>query len=490
MNFLHPDPDAIKCIMVSNRSPYVLSNSRSKIKIDRSIGGLATALEGILKGFGGKLIAWDGKRYDKLSTSSTILDFDNRYKIHSLKLSRIQVESYYDGFCNKTLWPLCHNFLSKSEFSDENWKTYVDVNKQFAAAAFKEFDVNSFFLIHDFHLCLTPRYIRNAAPNAIIGFFWHVPFPPPEIFLSLPWASEIVSSMLKCDWIGFHIDKYTENFLNFVRQTTNFDVDDQKKIITVGNHIVKISELPLGVDWETIQKLATSPETKRKSHRIRKKIRTEILALSVDRLDYTKGILQKLNAIHHLFIEYPELTGKFSLLQIAAPTRTEISEYSTFKDIVKEEVNKINGRFANNYWLPIYYQDKCVSWHELIAYYKAAEILLVTPLRDGLNLVAKEFVASRDDFDGVIVLSEFAGVAEQFSNDAILVNPYATIKMVHRIKKAISMLLLERQFHMKRLREKVSKTDLNWWYKTFTSQISQIDDLQNQNKHYNQVGWN
>ncbi len=451
-----------RVLCVSNRSPYIFSKGEPYLEVKRSIGGLVEAVEPALCLFGGLWIVWSGSSRSHPERIVAPLDAP-KYQIKFIDLSEQEISQYYDGFANGVLWPLCHYFLEKCNFSQEHWQTYISVNRKFTISILEELAVGDVVWIHDYHLALVPQFVREYCPSVKIVYFWHIPFPSIDLFRELPCYKEILLGLLNSDLIGFHIKTYVENFLDCVESLLNVSVDREQGLVAINGKLTKVRALPLGIDFGYYQQLAHSPIIQTQAENIRHTLKSEIVALGVERLDYTKGILERLQAIELLLDKYPELCQRFSLVQIAAPSRIKIPEYCRFKQLVDATISRINNRFAQLDWVPITYHYQSIPRCQLTAYYQAADILIVVPLRDGMNLVAKEYVASRIDDQGAIVLSKFAGVAVEFQDDAILVNPFDVAQIAESIKQAIDLGIGERNQRMQRLREKVRCHDLNWW---------------------------
>jgi trehalose 6-phosphate synthase len=466
-----------RLLVVSNRSPYSFRQIGRRSKPERAVGGLVAAVEPALCRLGGLWIGWGDRPGGGPETMAAPPD-DPKYQIKFVVLSDEEINQYYFGFANGVLWPLCHYFLGKCNFSREHWQTYVNVNRKFATATLQEITTGDVVWMHDYHLALAPQFVREQCPSARIAHFWHIPFPSVDLFRALPWRSEMLRGLLNSDLVGFHTETYARNFFDCVESLLNASVDRENGLVGFDGRWVKVCAFPLGIDFAQCQQWANSPDMQAKADVIRRTLKSEIVALGVERLDYTKGILERMWAVERLLETHPELKGRFSLIQIAAPSRTKVPEYGKLKRLVDETIGRINGRFAELDWTPIVYFSKSVPRPELTAYYQAADIALVIPLRDGMNLVAKEYVASRTDHDGVIILSEFAGVAEEF-DEAILVNPFDIEQVAEAIKQAIDLDAEEKRRRMKRLREKVKSRDLTWWLQQVLREIESLSAGQN-----------
>lgn len=452
-----------RVLSVSNRSPYIFHEVGPYLEVKRTIGGVVEAVEPALRLLGGLWIVWSGgSRRHRPEKMAAPLDAP-KYQIKFIDLSDQEISQYYDGFANGALWPLCHYFLQKCNFSQEHWQTYIRVNRKFATSVLEELSAYDVVWMHDYHLALAPQFVREHCPSVKIAYFWHIPFPSIDLFRALPWYKEVLLGLLNSDFIGFHIKTYVQNFLDCVESLLDASVDREKGLVIINGRLTKVRALPLGIDFGYYQQLAHSPVIQAKAENIRQTLKSEIVALAVERLDYTKGILERMQAVELLLDKYPELRKRFSLIQIVAPSRINVPEYCRFKQLVDETIGRINGRFAELDWVPITYHYQSVPRRELTAYYQAADIAIVVPLRDGMNLVAKEYVGSQINHEKVIILSELAGVAEEFKDDAILVNPFDIEQIAGSIKQAINLGTAERNRRMQRLREKVRCRDLTWW---------------------------
>jgi alpha,alpha-trehalose-phosphate synthase [UDP-forming] len=455
-------------LVVSNRLPYQISSTNGELEFTRGLGGLVTALDPILWLAGGTWIGWTGS-YDSLPDSVSLGEASgstSEYRLRLVHLTPQEVETYYLGYSNKSLWPLFHCFQELSEFSRQHWSTYREVNQKFADAVIEEYREGNLIWVHDYHLLLVPAMIRRALPKARIGFFLHIPFPPSELFLVEPHAEELLEGMLGADLVGFHVDRYARNFLAAVEAAIGRRCKSEEKSILLEARKVRVDSFAISIPFERFETLAHQPETARQVAEIRDYYHADVLALGVDRLDYTKGILERLRAIEIMLEIHPELQGRFTFVQISAPSRTKVHAYREMRKQIEQMVGHINGRFAARGCIPVDYRYEGYSQEELVAYYRASDLALVTPLRDGMNLVAKEYVASQVDDAGALVLSHFAGAHEELP-DAIMVNPYDPEGMATSIHQAIEMSSEERQERMRRMRDTVRKNDVYTWVERF-----------------------
>jgi alpha,alpha-trehalose-phosphate synthase [UDP-forming] len=459
-------------LVVSNRLPYQLDLDGDEIKIQRGIGGLVTALDPILSLTGGVWIGWTGS-YDPLPPRVELdpsITGAKSYNLVPVSLTREQVEQFYLGYSNKCLWPLFHYFQEYCEFNKDHWKAYCEVNRRYADAVVEAYEDGDLIWVHDYHLMLVPQMVRDKIPDARIGFFLHIPFPSSDVFLLEPNAEELLRGVLGSDLIGFHVDAYVNNFIDAVSTMTDHRYARGERAVSVKGRAVKVGAFPISIDFDRFETLAGAPDMVEKIASIRNNYRADILALGVDRLDYSKGILERLRAIEIMLDRYPELHGKFTFIQISAPSRTKVHAYQEMREAIEGMVGRINGRFGGKGCIPIDYRYQGIAQEDLVAYYRAAELALVTPLRDGMNLVAKEYVASQLDDGGVLVMSRFAGAYQELEQ-AVIVNPYDPEVMADQIYESIVMREEERTRRMRRMREIVRRNDIYWWLERFLREL-------------------
>jgi len=455
-----------KFILVSNRGPYTVKKVDGRYRIERAVGGLVSALEPVARSLPTVWVAWADL---PAGETSCIADQVTEFEWERVALTEEEVDKYYGGFANQALWPLCHYFVDKCRFERCHWEAYTWVNRKFALQAFRHTTGGTLIWVHDYHLALVPHYLRSyGATN--IGFFWHIPFPPPDVLGILPWGREVLRGLLGSDVIGFHVRQYVTNFLQCAETLLNLNVDYDRGLIHYHGRVVRVVALPVGIDASTFATLGKNGDTLKEAAAIRQKVGTDTLALAVDRLDYSKGILERIDALERFWARYESYRGRLSLIQIAPPTRSSVPAYQNLRRQVEEAVGRINGLFGREDWLPVYYYYRSLPQGELAAYYAAADVALVTPLRDGLNLVAKEYVATKQN-DGVLVLSKFAGVAEEL-REAIVVNPYDADGFGAKLKAALEMPAVERRRRMQVLAEKVKQRDLGWWLGSFITLLA------------------
>jgi trehalose 6-phosphate synthase len=443
-------------VTVTNREPYMHEKSSEGVICKKSIGGVVSAIDSLMVSRGGTWIAWGSGKADFEIGDVVEVPCDTpRYRLKRVKLSEKETELYYRGFCNRTLWPVFHLFTERAVFSTRYWKSYVKVNTKFAKATLDEAHDDSFVWVHDYHLSLVPSMIRSEARK--IGFFWHIPWAPWSTFSKIPWRDEIFSGLLGSDLIGFHTMYYARNFLECAEEL-GYQVKRRQRVIYTGDRAVKVGVFPIGVNYQLFN------EMKDKVKSLRSKIRVEKLIFGLDRLDYTKGILERLLAFELFLENNPQWHGRVSLVQVATPSRTKVEEYRLMKREIDECVGRINGAYSTLNWTPVRYFYQTIPFETLVQYYKAADVALVTPIVDGMNLVVKEYIATKDA--GVVILSEFAGAAEDLT-EAIIVNPHDINAVAEAIKNAVEMGEEEKKRRFLALKRKVRRRDINWWIDRF-----------------------
>ncbi|GBD11090.1 Trehalose-6-phosphate synthase [bacterium HR23] len=459
-------PPTGRLLVVSNRAPYTLTPGGKPV---RHVGGLVSALEPVLRERGGVWVA-AGSEGNTLGPLHKTPAGGPSLTLLSVPLSEEDVQGYYHGFANRTLWPLCHFFLGRTAFEQDYWRAYNRVNRKFAQAILAEGKEGDTVWVHDYHLALVPSLLRKEGFAQPIGFFWHIPFPPAELWEALPWARDLLEGMLGADLIGFHTPAYVANFLDAVEQSTSFGVERSSGVVHLPGRRAQVVALPVGVDTPFYHQAGSHPATLARAKRLRQTLRASQVILAVDRLDYTKGLPQRLRTIEHLLERHPRYRGRIAFVQIAVPSRSQAEEYRRFKREVDELVGSINGRFARAGWFPIHYFYRSFTPHDLAVYYRAADIALVTPLRDGLNLVAGEYVAANSGGEGVLILSQFAGIAT-YLPDAFIVNPYDYEQCAEVLHQALSMSKEERALHIRRLQAWLTQWDVHRWASTFLSTL-------------------
>jgi trehalose 6-phosphate synthase/phosphatase len=443
-------------VVVSNRLPFTFTQTDAGIVRSPSAGGLVSALEPVLRKRGGTWIGWPGT---DLPESDLLATEGEGYDIAPVWLSEEEIEGHYQGLSNATLWPLMHSLVDRTSFRSDHWAAYRVVNDRFGETAVAKAGDASFIWVHDYQLMLTPARIRRDLPDIQIGYFLHIPFPPHDVFRLLPWDREILRGMLAADLIGFHVRSYAANFFDCVERSLGARVNQLEGLVEYGDHTTRVGAFPLGIDFELFESLAQDDGGAPETH-------DERVVLGVDRLDYTKGIPERLLAFELLLEAHPEQRGRVVLLQIAVPSRADVPEYQELKRQIEEHVGRINGRFATAGWSPIRYLYRAVDQKRLCGIYRDADVALVTPLRDGMNLVAKEFVACQIADPGVLVLSKLAGAA-QTMREALRVNPYDIEGTAEALHRALEMEEAERRSRMVALRRREKRDDIENWVRTF-----------------------
>jgi trehalose 6-phosphate synthase len=450
--------------IVSNREPYQFERSPDgKVRISKSVGGLVSALDRFMSSREGRWIAW-APTHSPVEPSDSGVPYDLEF----VPVSKEEVRGYYKGVSNRALWPICHYFVDRGRYDPADWVHYRAVNRRFAETVVRG-GADQLVWVHDYHLCLAPAMVRELGSTQGIIYFHHIPFPAPEVFRVLPWREDLLRGLLGADLIGFHTRTYAENFLSTCRGLPDVEVDLDRSSVRFRDRTVRVDAFPIGVDVEAFERLAADARVLQEARRIREAVRCERIILGVDRLDYTKGILERLTAFDHFLTEYPQRRGRVTLVQFAVPSRTDVPEYRALKRQIEEAVGRINGKHGTEEWQPIYYAYRKLSTRRLVAHYLAADIVLVTPLRDGMNLVVKEYCATRIHDNGVVILSELTGAAECLGRDALIVNPYAHTEVAEALEHAVTMPGGEQRARMQKLRERIKRYDIYAWVEDILS---------------------
>ncbi len=465
-----------RMIIVSNRLPVTVSKREGKLSFQPSAGGLATGLGSFYKETGGVWLGWPGISLESVRGREE----EVRAKLAELSckpvfLSQRQIENFYYGFSNKTLWPLFHYFLQYAVFDQKLWEAYRRVNRQFCEAVLEVADPDSTIWVHDYQLLLLPGLLRERLPQASIGFFLHIPFPSFEIFRVLPWREELLKGLLGADLIGFHTYDYVRHFVSAVRRILGYE--HQLGLISTENRVIRVDAFPMGIDYEKFARSAEKPEVKQEIKRIRRRVGDRKVILSVDRLDYTKGIAQRLRAYDQLLEKYPQYREKVVLILVAVPSRTRVEHYMLLKREVDELIGRINGRHGGFGWTPIWYLYRSLQFPTLAALYNLADVALVTPFRDGMNLIAKEYVASTPAEHGVLVLSEMAGAASELG-EALIINPHNLNQMTEAMKEALEMEPEEKSLRNHLMKYRLRRYDIHRWAREFVEKLKEIKEIQ------------
>lgn len=459
-----------RLVVVSNRLPLTLKFEENEWHTKKSAGGLATAMNPILNRTNGIWIGWSGDASDETDEKrqKIINEWRERENAVAVDLPPEIVEGYYEGFSNQTLWFLFHHFPSLLTFSEEDWQAYVRANEIFRDIILKHLRPNDLIWVHDYQLMLLPQLLREAAPEARIGFFLHIPFPASDIFRILPRREEILHGLLGADYIAFHTHRYLQNFRSSLLRILGLSSDMDR--IEIGNRSIRLEAQPIGIAPQEFTDLLKERETKSFIKEIRRRHKNLKILLGVDRLDFTKGIPERLRAYRKFLQKFPEMRGKVVLIQVAVPSRERIQMYQDLQQEVDELVGQINGEFGKADWTPLIYLKRGIPRGELVALYATADAALVTPLRDGLNLVSKEYVACQTGGDGVLVLSEFAGAAAEMG-EALQINPYDEERTAETIYRALNLPKKERGERMNALNQRVFQNNVFNWGERFVENL-------------------
>lgn len=459
-----------RLMVVSNRLPVRMSKEASGWEISPSPGGLVTALTPILQRNHGTWIGWIGTESDEdvdLALEQTSVDFP--YQLKSVPLTDEDVDLYYRGFSNETLWPLFHDLLGYCKFEKENWEKYCEINERFADKIIESAGPHDVIWVHDYQLCLVGSYLKKKGfPNRVI-FFLHIPFPSSDLFRRLPWRLELTDALTSYDTLGFHTLQDRQNFVNTVCwMYDDVGVRERESITTLflDGRRIRVGNWPISIDFEEFYNHAQSEEVAKESWLFHEHFEERKIIFGLDRLDYTKGIPERFEAFARFLEKYPEMHETVCLYQCVVPSRTHVPDYQDLKERIEMLVGRINGRYSKAGWVPIHYAYGSLTRCELLGRYHACELALITPLRDGMNLVCKEYISSCVDDRGVLILSEFAGAAEQLAVGALMVNPYDVEKTADTIYQALTMSGEERKKRIQQLREIIREHDVHRWVRS------------------------
>jgi trehalose 6-phosphate synthase/phosphatase len=463
-----------RLVVVSNRLPIVVSKENGWT-ISPSAGGLVTAMAPVLRHFQGLWVGWPGCS-EEAPIPELFARFSAEYGYHfeAVPLTAEEVENYYHGFSNETLWPLFHDLLGHCRFNLENRLSYGEVNRRFAEAVAGIVNDDDFIWVHDYQLLEVGSFLKSLAIKLPLAFFLHVPFPSPDLFRRLPWKKELILAMLHYDLLGFQTLRDRRNFVHTARELIpelEADIHRRYTLLQHGKRQVKVAHFPISIDFDEFNDLAQSKEVADAAWYLHEHYGDRQLILGIDRLDYTKGIPERFLAFERALEKYPELRRQVSLIQVVVPSRTLVAEYQNLREILDGLAGRINSRFSEQGWVPIHYFFRSLDRVQLLGHYRASEIALVSPLRDGMNLVAKEYCASSVDGNGVLILSEFAGAADQLGKGALLVNPYDLDGTADAIHQAFTMPLEERRRRLKWLRTEIRRSNVYRWVEWFLAEV-------------------
>ena len=477
-----------RIIIVSNRLPLVIKRTANgKIRFEKGAGGLVTAMAPVLERQSGVWIGWtgavrNGSDEDEADVRLALASNTTGYDIMPVSLDALDLKLYYEGFANSVLWPLFHGFTGPCLFRPEYWESYCRVNEKFSKAVEEGAVKGDFIWIHDYQLLLLGACLRKRKVANRLGFFLHIPFPAVEIFSRCPWRHELLCAMLEYDLIGFHTIQHKRNFIGCVNKLireAKIDAraafDQRISELTIRGRRVRIGVFPISIDYQQFRAAARDKSVRARARVIRQTTPGVLRLLGVDRLDYTKGIPEKLRAFNRFLDQYPKFRGRACLTQLVVPSRREIAAYGDLKLEIEQLVGEINGRFSTNGWVPVRYMYRSLDRQELVAMYRSSDVALVTPIKDGMNLVAKEYCTCNAGCKGVLVLSEFTGVAQQFHEHALIVNPHDTDRTAEAIARALDMPLAQKKRRMGKLRAAVKDRDVIWWLNSFLKAAVQKD---------------
>ena len=474
-----------KTIIVSNRLPLQVKLQDEQLEITPSVGGLATGMKSVHSEGNGLWIGWSGLTEEELDPELTkqVAAAVKKEKCATVPLTQEDIDKFYFGFSNRTLWPLFHYFMEYTEFEKDFWESYVAVNEKFARVVLEHVQEGDTVWVHDYQLLLLPKLIRESRPGISIGFFLHIPFPSYEIFRTFPWREELLTGMLGADLLGFHTYDYERHFLSSVKRILRLEVNFNEVLFK--DRIIKVDSFPMGIDYNKFYQAAKEHVSTDPSERsdLQKRIDDHFqadkdakLILSIDRMDYTKGIPNRIRAFEYFLNKYPEFKQKVRLVMLAVPSRSNVPQYQLLKKETDELVGRINGQFATVSWTPIWYFYRSLPFENLIDLYTSADVALITPVRDGMNLVAKEYIATRVKKDGVLILSEMAGAAKEM-NEALLINPNNFDALADTLKQALEMPLREQKKRNTLLQKRLKRYSIDKWAAEFFRSLKATQNL-------------
>lgn len=463
-----------RLVVVSNRLPFRFAlNAEGAWRAHPSGGGLVTALLPVLRNRGGVWIGWPGATGNVQELATALAESGTRagYSFSAVELTAEEINEFYLGFSNEIIWPLFHDMQALCNFAPQFWRTYCSVNQKYAAVIHTQAQPGDFIWVHDYHLMNVAVELRKLGVTSHLGFFLHIPFPAPDIFMTLPWRESLLRALLEYDLIGFQTSRDQRNFVLCARMLVHDFVNEgrgQMLVARIGKREIRIGSFPISIDYKTFVQGAEAQAVKDKAEELRRLLPNRTLILGIDRLDYTKGIPLRLKAFGDLLTRYPALRQQVTLMQVVVPSREDIPDYQQLRFQIEQLVGHINSTLVRpGGWVPVCYEYRSLSRTELLAYYRAADIALITPLKDGMNLVAKEYCACSIEEDCVLILSEFAGAASQLARGALLVNPHDIEAVADAIHTAFNMPSEERRARMRRMRTSIRENDVFRWVDSF-----------------------
>lgn len=461
----------MKLIIVANRLPVKITLENGAYNVIHSPGGLSTGLDSLETKVEKHWVGWPGMHLNHSTEKDTIDNQLHEQNFHPVYLSPQQIENYYEGYSNSVLWPLCHYFPNYICYDNNYWQTYKEVNTLFCDAVLKIIEPGDIVWVHDYQLMLLPQMIRDNITDASIGYFHHIPFPSYELFRALPERAEILNGLLGADLIAFHTHSYMRHFISAVYRVLKRDCNLDE--IQMDRRIVNVDAFPMGINYKKYHEALLEPTIKAKAEELRSNFKESKLILSVDRLDYTKGIMIRLRSYKEFLENHPQYIGKVSLVMVVAPSRDNVEIYADLKNEIDMKVGAINGKYSSMEWTPVYYFYRPFNFEELAAFYHIADIALITPIRDGMNLVAKEYIAAKRNEPGVLILSEMAGASNELS-DAILVNPTDIKEIERAIFQALDMPAEEQLETIASMQEIISEQTVKQWSNDFIKELYNV----------------
>ncbi len=467
-----------KTIIVSNRLPVKTQKIDKKLHFKPSEGGLATGLGSIYKQGDNIWVGWSGMVVNSDKEKKKITQELKKDNMLPVFLTKNEIRDYYEGFSNETLWPNFHYFMQYVVYEQDLWEAYIKVNQKFCNEIMKVAEKDDIFWIHDYQLLLLPQMIREKLPEATIGFFQHIPFPSYEVFRTIPWRREILKGMLGSDLIGFHTYDDMRHFLSSVNRLVG--IPNSQGYVESEKRRVRVESFPMGIDYDKYASSAAAPETLEKEVKYRTSLGNRKMILSIDRLDYSKGIPVRLKAFEEFFEQYPEYLEKVTLFMVVVPSRDQVEMYKHLKEDIDLLIGRINGKYGTVNWIPVRYFYRSFPLESLSAFYRIADVALVTPLRDGMNLVCKEYIASKLDKKGVLILSEMAGSSKELS-DAILINPTDINQIIQALHRALTMPVDEQIQHMDIMQKSLRRYNIHHWVNLFMDTLKTVKEEQRSN---------
>ncbi|MDD4515707.1 bifunctional alpha,alpha-trehalose-phosphate synthase (UDP-forming)/trehalose-phosphatase [Massilibacteroides sp.] len=474
----------MRLFIISNRLPLKTTRTEAHFAFTPSEGGLTTGLASLTMDIEKHWVGWPGMYFNNEKEEEEVSEHLLQYNFHPVFLSECQVEEYYEGYSNGILWPLCHYFFSYIRYENSYWKAYQEVNHLFLETLLPLLADDDIVWVQDYHLMLLPQMIREKNKKVNIGYFHHIPFPSYELFRVLPERAELLNGLLGADLVAFHTHDYMRHFVSAAERV--LDLQFQLDKVKHNNRLIYVDAFPMGINYDRYHDAILNPKIQHKAKKLKQTFGDSKLILSVDRLDYSKGIIHRLKGFLRFLENHPESIGQVSLAMIIVPSRANVEEYSSLKTNIDEMIGRINGQYSKINWTPVYYFYHSFCFEDLIAMYSIADIALVTPLRDGMNLVAKEYLAVKRDTPGVLILSEMAGSAIEL-NDAIIVNPNDTEEIANAIYEALQIPEEEQQASLKNMQQKIMKQNVNKWAADFVNELHEIKE-RNIKLHKKRIG--